>query len=476
MAGDRGHKGSISRMEFRKGLREDMGLRALDGKTIDGWFDNMDKVRDYYITVGILLPACQGEGFLSHPSHMHARKMVVARSVIGLMHAAPPFLETAACACGCCTQDGGGTLDLSELKLALAEIERSSEAEQKEVEENRVQLATLAAQARHVSETEASMKAAMTPVLTSAAALEAFRDVNAHIDALVGARLLSKMKLEKLNDTRSLVNDWDLHRANSGQLWMDRDEFVQLVAEVLTSYPDPPGGDLISSGAAARRGLGGASGGAAAGARGPAGARGAATIGGASSGSVGGGVGRAAAGGGSAAGKDQLKEMAQVVARPSNPLGLGSNKKLKEDGGKRRKMTEAELAATKAKSLELLQNAGVSVERVEELFDQTYEEQHAATGEAKGCVFVQPVVQAMVQAEPVRKEQEDAMARACLEARRAAIEALDSLRDALDVKLRTTAMEAQRSTTEMELEVESTDLLPPEPTVTELSSPPLAVE
>lgn len=40
---DRGKSGALTRVEFRMGVREDLGLHYLDSKYIDGWFDAIDK-------------------------------------------------------------------------------------------------------------------------------------------------------------------------------------------------------------------------------------------------------------------------------------------------------------------------------------------------------------------------------------------------------------------------------------------------
>ena len=260
-AGDRGHKGEISRMEFRRGLREDLGLHALEGKFIDGWFDSIDK-------------------------------------------------------------DGGGTLDLAELKEALVGIKRGVEEEQREAGVKRSELLRCSRTIGALEGASKAMSEAMAPAIAAASELAAFR-ARPHLAARVGGRLLQRLR--EGHSEQTFVSEWDLHRRNGGMMWMEKAEFTELVAEVL-------GGDAGPS-VGANRGSG----------------MGKNPVGGGGGVSGGGGTGAGSAGGGSTSGgsgpgkRNSVREEPSVI-RPSNPLGREQSRKTKTGNDVRRALSDKEIA------------------------------------------------------------------------------------------------------------------------------------
>ena len=164
---DRGRKGCISRIEFRRGVREDLGLHVLGNTVIDAWFDEVDT-------------------------------------------------------------DGGGTLDLSELKVAMGELRRRSQADELERASCEEELAQLRRQKATLEALALQVGGTFAPAVEGLARLAAFR-AHPHVAARVGERLCQRMGQLGMAD-RTPMKEWECSRTNGGSPLMERDEFVELAA------------------------------------------------------------------------------------------------------------------------------------------------------------------------------------------------------------------------------------------------------
>jgi hypothetical protein len=193
---DRGRKGAIGRTEFRQGVREDLGLRGLDNAVLDEWFEHMDK-------------------------------------------------------------DGGGTLDLNELREALGELEQIAQKTLVEREECAAQLAELRAKLESLEAIAARWNEVFEPAIQAAERLDAFRS-QAHLAARMGASMRVRTRKSGMNE-RAIIGEWEASRKNRGSPWMERDEFVVLIAHMLTETkktPAPDKADAARNKAAPRQGVG----------------------------------------------------------------------------------------------------------------------------------------------------------------------------------------------------------------------------
>ena len=164
--------GEIGRMEFRRGVREDLGLHRLESKTLDAWFKSIDK-------------------------------------------------------------DGSGTLDVSELKGALAKLQQRAESERREYQEVSELLDALQFKTRYVEELMRVCTAAVQPAIDARDRFNSFRARPA-VDAKVGEKLAGKMAAKGLaeRDLASQITPlWDLQPTRPGRV--NKDEFVRLVASLL---------------------------------------------------------------------------------------------------------------------------------------------------------------------------------------------------------------------------------------------------
>ena len=330
---DKHKTGEITRMAFRTGVRDDLGLHNLNGSFIDGWFDSIDA-------------------------------------------------------------DKGGTLDLGELREALAAVEEQVRQERVEAAVKQEELRRLSAHIRAVEAAITIVREAMQPALAGAASLAAHRALP-HIDARVGERLQTRIKTEGVNE-RMVVNDWDLHRLNAGSLWMECDEFASLVADVLAECgafakkvdkkKGPSAGSVPASGAAK---------------------------------------------GGSSKAKDSA-----VVVRPTNPLGQkrtsGAGESVDTDG--KRKLTrdeQAEAERAKGVTRERLSALRIDESQVEALFVDKYLRQFAAAGQSVGRVWIQPVVQDLLAAAMQYRAKDDELARQVINFKRHGTDALEQLQEVL---------------------------------------------
>jgi len=168
---DRKHKGAINRIEFRMGVREDLGL-AIENSAIDEWFDKIDV-------------------------------------------------------------DKGGTLEPAELKDALRELQDAAANEQRRKVELRRKLDELGVKIDRVELLIADTSVAIGAAFDEAEKLSDHRALPA-IDAKVGEKLSAKLRTPdnpKGVEFEDIAVQWEAGRAVLG--WMSQDEFFKSVAACL---------------------------------------------------------------------------------------------------------------------------------------------------------------------------------------------------------------------------------------------------
>ena len=172
LAWDRKKKGAISKVEFRIGVREDLGLRHAGNALIDAYFSKFDV-------------------------------------------------------------DGGGTIDVPELRDGLDWLRERSEREAAEYETSLEQITWLNT---HITKLETSIteaKESVDAVTAEVAKLAAHR-ATPNLDARIGEKLLAKLRTEenpKGLDLADLVAKWDMGPIQGS---MSPEEFVRITMMELT--------------------------------------------------------------------------------------------------------------------------------------------------------------------------------------------------------------------------------------------------
>jgi len=169
---DRKQKGAINRMEFRQGVRDDLGL-SFENKDLDEWFDRFDV-------------------------------------------------------------DAGGTIDEAELKSALKLLQDKATEDERLREELSSQLKSVADKISRLEDMSSAMIGAQQAALDSATKLSEHRALPA-IDAKIGEKLNAKLKSdlnEKGMELEDLHASWNVAKKVPG--WMDKAEFMKAATATLT--------------------------------------------------------------------------------------------------------------------------------------------------------------------------------------------------------------------------------------------------
>uniref|UniRef100_A0A7S2JIL7 EF-hand domain-containing protein n=1 Tax=Haptolina brevifila TaxID=156173 RepID=A0A7S2JIL7_9EUKA len=338
---DHGGRGSITRMEFRQGVREDLGLTQLDGKTLDRWFDSID-------------------------------------------------------------QDGGGTLDLAELKTALTALQDRFRREEMERTQCHSRIEVLTNQADRL---EKQLKAAIlaceekvTPAKEAMEQLTALRKAPGLAERL-GEKINIKIIKAKGINERDIIAEWE-RQCKKPDGYMGLDDTIIMVASTLADMPTRrsqlkpvvtdeharpvnPLSNPLASGAA------------------------------------------------------DAKQIKKPVARDS---GDHSGRRSSFGGAAAKSITDADKVAQlkvdeedakeKARALELLFAINVEISDIENLFEgwcAAFHHEHK-----EGYVEVKKVVEAIIKAEAARKAKDSTLLNSLVGLTQAALEAQDSLEAVAD--------------------------------------------